>query len=145
MNAKAMEAAALGEMPSASHAEGSMPSTPTAVDMPSGAMQPGETMSATGATPAAPGKLGEMPGEPGPTAGGDAGAAATGSMPAGAMTDAVGAMAGAAPATLVLEMPAGLMEAAAGMNAGLGNASAEAAVMELGGQWRMSFWVTPKS
>lgn len=143
MHTKTMEEADLGEMPSASHAEGSTPSTPTAVDMPTGAMQPGDTMSAAGATPAPPAELGEMPGEPGSTAG--AGAVATGSMPEGAMTDAVSAVTGAAPAALIVEMPAGLMESAVGMNAALGNAAADAAAMELSGQWRMSFWVTPRS
>jgi hypothetical protein len=117
--------------------------------MPSGAMQPGETMSVADAASAAPAELGEMPGESGPTSAAVAGttgtAGITGSMPAGAMTDAVGEMAGAVPAVLVAEMPAGLMETFTGMQGALGQASADATVMELSGQWRMSFWVTPKS
>ncbi len=140
MNMKPMDGQVLGDMPPADPVEGSTLTSPASGDMPSGAMQAGETMLVDGVPPETAGQAGEMPGllqQMGE---------ATSNMPLGAMTEPGGAMTDTGSAAVVIEMPAGLMDSAADMGRALGNAaSADATVMELSGQWRMSFWVSPKS
>lgn len=140
MNMKPMDGQVLGDMPPADPVEGLTLASPASGDMPSGAMQAGETMLVDSVPPETSGLAGEMPGLPQQMA------AATTSMPLGAMTDTGDAMTDSGSAAVVFEMPAGLMDIAADMGRALGNAaSADATLMELSGQWRMSFWVSPKS
>lgn len=84
-----------------------------------------------------------MPGLPDAMSGN--GSTTTNDMPAGAMSSDAGAMAEAGGMTASGEMPAGQMDESSGPNGLLGNAGAAATVMQLEGQWHMSFWVTPKS
>ena len=142
MNMKPMDGQVLGDMPPADPVEASTLASPASADMPSGAMQAGETMLVDGGPPETSGQAGEMPGLAQQMG------EATRSMPLGAMTDTDtgSAMTDGGSAAVAFEMPAGLMDIAADMGRALGNAaSADATVMELSGQWRMSFWVSPKS
>lgn len=140
MNMKTMDGQVLGDMPPADPVEESMLKSPESGDMPSGAMQTGETMRVDGVPPETSGQAEEMPDLPQLMGG------STSSMPLGAMTDTGSAMTNTGSAALAFEMPAGLMDITTDMGQALGNAaSAEATMMELRGQWRMSFWVTPKS
>ena len=140
MNMKPMDGQVLGDMPPADPVEASTLASPASAGMPSGAMQAGETMLVDGGPPETSGQAGEMPGLAQQLG------EVTSSMPLGAMTDTDSAMTDGGSAAVAFEMPAGLMDIAADMGRALGNAaSADATVMELSGQWRMSFWVSPKS
>lgn len=140
MNMKPTNGQVLGDMPPAEPAEASTLANLASGDMPSGAMQAGETMLVDNVSPEASGQAGEMPGLPQQMG------EATSSMPLGAMTDAGSVMTEGGSPAVAFEMPAGLMDTVADMGRALGNAaSADATVMELSGQWRMSFWVSPKS
>ena len=139
MNMKPMDGQVLGDMPPADPVEASTLASPASAGMPSGAMQAGETMLVDGGPPETSGQAGEMPGLAQQLG------EVTRSMPLGAMTDTDSAMTDGGSAAVAFEMPAGLMDIAADMGRALGNAaSADATVMELSGQWRMSFWVSPK-
>lgn len=140
MNMKPTDGQVLGDMPPADPVEASTLASLASGDMPSGAMQAGETMLVDSVPPETSGQAGEMPGLPQQMG------EATSSMPLGAMTDTGSAMTDGGSPAVAFEMPAGLMDTAADMGRALGNAaSADATVMELSGQWRMSFWVSPKS
>ena len=140
MNMKPMDGQVLGDMPPADPVEGPTLTSPVSGDMPSGAMQAGETMRVDGVPPETSGQAEQMPGLPQQMG------EATSSMPLGAMTDTGSAMTDSGSSAVAFEMPAGLMDIAADMGRALGNAaSADATLMELSGQWRMSFWVSPKS